>query len=308
MLKHYPKRFLMRLGIFLLFSYIILPAIISALTPHFGLERYPYVNFFSTPLFILSAIASFIISNKELRTHDYTQDLRQTFLFSSLSALLFILYLNLGSIIDRLYLAGFASQPFNYAAVYLTYFLIIGFAFLAAFNTAFVRKFHKSLLLIILSSALFYLLSFFLLLHWMWFSTISARSVFALLSRLSSQVLIDYTPTGPVLMFNGFLVTIGSPCSGIESLGMFLMLFIIFQSHLFGRVKRWKVCLLLALGLIGAFYANVIRILLLVILGSHYPSISFELFHNNLGWIVFFIYYTLFVYISHSVLVRRSRA
>ncbi|MEM4398030.1 MAG: archaeosortase/exosortase family protein, partial [Candidatus Woesearchaeota archaeon] len=71
------------------------------------------------------------------------------------------------------------------------------------------------------------------------------------------------------------------------------------------RLKIIQTIIAFILGLIGMFLTNMIRILLLFIIGA-YVSADFALgmFHNNIGWILFIIYFYLFFKIIRKFIYK----
>jgi exosortase/archaeosortase family protein len=96
-------------------------------------------------------------------------------------------------------------------------------------------------------------------------------------------------------------VMIGSSCSGIEGIGLFIVLFtiLIFIEH--KNINKKRVFILYPIGIFGAFIMNILRIFSIIVVGT-FTSQEFAVgvFHSNIGWILFTTYFLIFVYLSYS--------
>lgn len=100
--------------------------------------------------------------------------------------------------------------------------------------------------------------------------------------------IFDPWSEGILINFKGFEVGIFSPCSGVESITVFLSAAIAYTlSEKNIRVKRMIVYSLI--GLIALFFINILRIILLVLIGYSFGAEPMRFFHYNLGWVFFVI-------------------
>ena len=102
----------------------------------------------------------------------------------------------------------------------------------------------------------------------------------------SIRIISDQWSHGVSINFKGFEVGIFSPCSGVESIVVFLAAvagYILSERN----IKVKKMILLTVIGLIALFFINVFRICLLVLIGYHFGTEPMKFFHYNLGWIFF---------------------
>ncbi len=109
--------------------------------------------------------------------------------------------------------------------------------------------------------------------------------------------------TAPALTFttrSGAVLTvlITTACSGIYSFGIFASAFVAFVLTEFDRVRP-KVLVLLGLGFLTAYVANILRMVLIVLFGvySDTPQDSVNnllIAHSNLGWLIFLGWIALF--------------
>lgn len=89
-----------------------------------------------------------------------------------------------------------------------------------------------------------------------------------------------------------FRVFIGAFCSGVTSMAVFIAAFIAMSYDL--KVSHARKMFLFAIGIIGTFLANVIRVVVLFLVGYYYGSDALLTVHTHLGWIIFFIWITIF--------------
>ena len=104
----------------------------------------------------------------------------------------------------------------------------------------------------------------------------------------SIKIISDPWSHGILINYKGFEVGIFSPCSGVESMTVFLSAAI---AYIFSdiNIKVKKMLLYTVIGLIALFFINVFRIILLVLIGYAFGAEPMKFFHYNLGWIFFVI-------------------
>jgi exosortase/archaeosortase family protein len=91
-------------------------------------------------------------------------------------------------------------------------------------------------------------------------------------------------------------LSIVSDCTGIWSLGTFTVAVIIVFSSFPPTITK-KCVLLIAIGYLGTFIANITRILLIALAGFFYgPAGVIEKVHIHIGWIVFTLWMIIFWY------------
>ena len=91
---------------------------------------------------------------------------------------------------------------------------------------------------------------------------------------------------------NSYSVFIGAFCSGVTSLAVFIAAFFAMAMDLKIDIKRKAV--LFAVGVFGTFIANVMRVLLLFLTGLYFGVDALLAVHTHLGWILFFIWISMF--------------
>jgi len=90
-------------------------------------------------------------------------------------------------------------------------------------------------------------------------------------------------------------VKIGKSCSGLYSVGLFITFyttFILLEYN--GKFDKIAFYLFL-LGICFAYIANLIRMILIIIVGHYYGTDALLFVHNNLGWLIFTIWIFIFM-------------
>lgn len=97
------------------------------------------------------------------------------------------------------------------------------------------------------------------------------------------------------LIFNGFAAEVAEACSGIYSIFLFAGLYIFGVLLDWKKLNKKKVIFLFIPALIGAFFINVIRVILLFIIGAEISrTVALGLYHSYVGMVFFLIYFTIF--------------
>jgi exosortase/archaeosortase family protein len=97
-------------------------------------------------------------------------------------------------------------------------------------------------------------------------------------------------------------VMIGLSCTGLYSVTIFISGFSAFILMEYGNVDV-KVASLLTLGVLTSWFANILRMTIIVIVGSHYGGEALQWTHANLGIIIFMIWVAIFWGIMFKLLV-----
>lgn len=158
----------------------------------------------------------------------------------------------------------------------------------------FINNFRIALPIIFLVSIALYQILIYFQKQWFFFSEILSVTLYRALTPFYN-VIYDLSQGVPILQINNFAISIGSPCSGIDS----MLLFVLFFGSLFALDHRrldTKMCIFFfILGFIGVYFVNVLRLLLLIIIGVHLsPELAVGLFHTNAGWLFFLLYFFLY--------------
>jgi exosortase/archaeosortase family protein len=200
------------------------------------------------------------------------------------------------------------AEKLKWFFIPLIYMLIFSFGFslfLAIFGRRFIldifENFSKQIIPFAIASIILYLILIYSQSLWPYFSYGVSTILYNLFKLIYSDVHIVYQPTGPILAINQFSAAIGAPCSGIDSLMMFTGLFIFLFILDYPKLNKKAMLLALPIGLIGTYFLNILRIFLLFITGVYTsPKFAIGLFHQNIGWILFIIYFFLFWLIARK--------
>lgn len=111
---------------------------------------------------------------------------------------------------------------------------------------------------------------------------------------------------GPMLGINGFKAIIGKPCSGIDSFLLFTSLYALIFILDYKKLKKKLAITLFFVGALGMFITNILRILLLFIVGAYWsPKFAVGMFHTNAGWILFILYFFVFWYFASKHVYKK---
>lgn len=129
---------------------------------------------------------------------------------------------------------------------------------------------------------------------------------------VGTTVRIDAVTGMPLLVFpSGDYVGIATSCSGIYSFSIFASAFTAFILTEFGKVN-WRVGGLLVLGFVTSYVANLLRIVIVVLVGVYAPGDdpmqALLQAHSNAGWMIFVLWITLFWLIMYKVLMKEKPA
>jgi len=100
-------------------------------------------------------------------------------------------------------------------------------------------------------------------------------------------------------------VVIGLSCTGLYSVSIFISAFTAFVLLEYNRLDR-KVALLITAGVITAYVANILRMSIIVMVGSYYGPSALAWTHANLGTFIFLGWITLFWGIAYRYLDIRE--
>jgi len=291
-------------AIFLLLVYFGIPCAFEYIAGFLGMRAGYFDNFSRNGILSFALISLFVYFNMNLLKKIKSKENHLiNMLFGFCSFLFFAL---------NFYLTYYPEPSIylNYATFILIINLIIYiFAsvllFVSLVGFDFTRKLFSRFKNLIISLFVFMLLFMQLGLifekFWKNFSYIVSASVSFLLSLFYKKAGFVVSKTGvPSIFVENFGTTIGASCSGIESLLLFIFLFTtifffdIEKTKKFFKKEKIKFIFLTLIGLVGIFLTNILRVFILMVVGVYSPKLSFSLFHDNLGWIIFIIYFFLF--------------
>lgn len=116
----------------------------------------------------------------------------------------------------------------------------------------------------------------------------------------SGSILNLIKPTATIggtdINFDGFTIGVWIPCSGVESITVFISAIAAFLIST--REKNiLKMIKLSVIGIVALFSMNILRITILVLVGRYYGVDALMFTHYNLGWIMFVIGMGIFWYL-----------
>lgn len=136
------------------------------------------------------------------------------------------------------------------------------------------------------------------------------NAILNLLGVPSSIGVVDGIPSltfPPELGLDELAVT--TSCSGIYSFSIFASAFTAFILTEYSR-PNWRVGGLLVLGFVSAYVANLLRIVIVVLVGVYAPGDdpmqALLQAHSNAGWMIFVLWITLFWLIMYKVLMKEK--
>jgi exosortase/archaeosortase family protein len=185
--------------------------------------------------------------------------------------------------------------------------LFAGALFLGIFGLEFTKylftTYKKQIIITSIVTIVFFLLMMLVQNLWTYFSTIISEILNNIFRIFFDNVtykpfVSSFTMTeggGPLLGINNFRAIVGKPCSGIDSFLLFTSLYALIFILDYKKIKKPLATGLFFLGIIGMFLTNVLRILLLFIVGAYVDAkFAIGLFHTNAGWILFILYFFLY--------------
>jgi exosortase/archaeosortase family protein len=122
----------------------------------------------------------------------------------------------------------------------------------------------------------------------------------------SNGVFIDYKILGDIEGQGGFsTVGIGLSCTGLYSVSIFISGFFAFILLEYGRFDI-RVASLLTLGVFTSWFANILRMSIIVIVGSYHGKEALLWTHENLGIFIFMLWVGLFWALMFKLLVPKE--
>lgn len=188
--------------------------------------------------------------------------------------------------------------------VYSASIILLGAAFalfsVGVFSFGYLKKIYKEFTLQIWITTTLTVVAYFLLMFfqslWPYFS----YSITIILYGMFSPFYPTYLELreSPFLDVSGFGVSIGAPCSGIESLFLFAAFSIGIYALDHKKIKNTPFWIATVIGIVGIYFVNILRLFLLVLTGIYIsPDFAVGMFHTNVGWILFVIYFLFYYYI-----------
>ena len=269
--------------------------------------------------FLFGIVTFVILSYKKLEKIKKFKFQKHQILFAFLALLSLIGFYIFKYLINR-NVDFFLQSPILWGIVKILITLVfIIFTGMAVFGFPFIRYFLKNYRKEIGYFVIFTMGFFFLMLlvqnAWSYFSSSISEILYRIFSLFFDNV--TYKPFvssftmseggGPLLGINNFTALIGKPCSGIDSLLLFTSVFTLLMVLDYKRVYKVRAAIAFVIGAIGMFIVNLVRILLLFIVGAYIdPKLAIGLFHTNIGWILFIVYGLFFYWVALKFIYKKK--
>lgn len=262
--------------------------------------------------FIFVAIIFLVSIRKEITKLKHVKtSLKNILIYGSLAALFLVL-----QYVFKYYI----RMHLDFALDYIILFMIVKFSInvlfalflaLAIFTPKFIYYFIYRLYKYILLFSFIFVLYYFIidLFGRIWF--ILSRIVILVLSFIFSlgsfEITINLTKEGgPFFGINDFIVGISKDCSGVDSLLLFLSLYIFLVVLNWGDINKKRMAILFIPGLIGTWLYNITRVYLLMLIGVYIsPEFAINAFHSNIGWILFLLFFFVFWHFGSKYVYKK---
>jgi exosortase/archaeosortase family protein len=258
-----------------------------------GLRKTDFLN---SALF---TVVIFIIWNRQAiaKMKPYLQNIKETIIFGGLALLT--------QIIHYAFKFWIRFNPgFNQLALtlikYLVNILFVILLALAVYNLKFFKeqfnRFKKQLpVYALVLVGYFFLIQLFQKI-WLFLGNMVAKSIYFLLSLTFKNVYFKMGVTsGPSVGAQNFVVGISDACSGIDSLLLFISIYVAIFALDFNRINKKRMLLLFIPGILGSVLYNILRVYLLMLVGIFInPEFAIDMFHTNIGWILFLLFFVVF--------------
>ena len=166
---------------------------------------------------------------------------------------------------------------------------------------SFLQQNTKTLLKIIPTSLILYLLIFQLWELWPYFSSGVLQSLVFILTPFYE--INTYPPH--TLIIEKFSVSIAKACSGLDSIALYIGFMAIIAYIERHRLNISTYTIIFTIGLIGVYFLNILRVLLLLLIGVHIsPELALGLFHTYAGLILFLAYFWSLLSFSYKKIIN----
>lgn len=285
------KQFLIKtgvfLGLFILISFIIgQKIVVSSLLFEFKIFIYGGMG-----KILLFSIFGFVLLYRDrlLKLESY-KFRKENILFLIISFIatvsFYILELNINL---------FSPTFLSIILIHLLFLSIFIFLILGIFGFKFIKdfflEFKKELGYFLIFGIVVYSSMYQVWKLWPYLSSIVTSITVYLLGFIGDVIVINKY----IVVFNGFAAEIGEACSGIYSIFIFSSLYLFAVILDWGKLNKKKIILVFIPAVIGAFFVNVFRVVLLFAVGGLFSEkVALGLYHSYTGMIFFLIYFSVF--------------
>ncbi|MFH1947300.1 MAG: archaeosortase/exosortase family protein [Candidatus Magasanikbacteria bacterium] len=218
----------------------------------------------------------------------YKNNFNQTIIFAFLSILILI--------IPWVRMAK-EMPDFLYIIYFSVYFFTFFFLFWAIFNTVFLNRFFNEIMVIILAYIAFLAIEVTLINYWQYISYVIVWCTGKGLSPLGDILKINLDTF--MVSLKDFTVYVDPVCAGLYSVVSFIFLFLIALLFASQRQKlnKTKTAIAIILGALVVFVLNIIRVMIIVIIGGFVSEkLAMDLFHEYLSAIFLLAIFIFYLY------------
>jgi len=288
----------MFVGLFILISFIIGQKIVAS-ELLYGFKVFIYGGMGKILLFsILGFVLLYRKKLSEIKFYKYKLK-NLIFLLISITSVIcfYILELNISFV---------SVSLINIILIHLLFLSMFVFLGLGIFGLGFVKdffkKFKKELLYFLVFGIIVYSLMNLVWGLWPYLSLVVLKIVHFFLELIGFEVQIIGEAT---LQVKDFAAQIGEACSGIYSIFIFASLYLLVVFLDWKKLNKVKAGVIFLPAVVGAFFANVLRVFLLFIVGAYVSKkAALGLYHSYTGMIFFMIYFVVFWMIFYKWMKR----
>jgi len=292
--------------------FFAVPFLLASAAAALGKEVVFTLNFDRSLVFLLLMLGFFAIKNRKALAglEAGGRAWWEPLFFGAFSALAFSWYFAARYLLSANFvLANFGAVVLaSYAAYLLGCAALWAAVFGIGFSASFARRFSKELVLALIAALFFIEFSLLLQFEWKLFSSALTAAVHWLLAASAPQAMMELGGMAPVVGAAGFTVIIGAACSGIDSIGLFTVLFLGILAYDWKSIDKWRAAAAFVPGVVLAWFADVLRIYFLVLVGAFVsPALAIGFFHENAGWFLFVIFCTAYWYFAYPFMRAGKR-
>ncbi len=253
-------------------------------------------NFFILPVYLLIMVGLYVVFNRQVIFQHRLKPTIKELVISSVGTVVvlwgyYYLYFNITTVNNYFWVLPLAG------AVYVLGMLLLSITF---FGTELFRRTYTSLFVFGFITLAFYAMTQTIWQLWEAMSLVVAKLVYFILKLVSEKAYLVVGKGDPTLGVGGFNVIVGPACSGIESLTLFLGLFMLLWVYEQSNLNLRRAGVVLMIGLIGTYLLNIIRIAAILLIGAKNPAFAIGLFHSQAGWMLFSVFVLVLLYFGYG--------
>lgn len=289
--------FLIRAGIFIALSFLVIPDGIRYLAEklvegNLRLGEFPYINGVTFAIILVIIV---LYKNFEKLKQIKQANWKETILFGAFT-LVFL------GIFFLLHYAGDMGRITRLIFAWSMYTAAIASLAAATLGPKLLISLWKDFVIAI--SALIGYIGITLIVEATTFHKLTMHAVVGMLKLFTAVNVID--GRDPTVKLNNFQAVIGEPCSGVFSIVLFTAIFsfVLWLDH--KKIILKKAFVFYAFGVIGAYLLNLLRVMALLLIGEFYSAdFAIKGFHTNAGWIIFAAYSLAYWFIVYPKLLKK---